>query len=286
MIKPMLAHKYKPAKVSYPCFVQPKLNGVRGVYVTASTRDPAYFQSRYGEIWNEPTVAHSLSCLTRLKFHLDGEFYRHGMSLQNINSRIGVVRNGAHVERDLISFHMFDVIVDVPFHKRHLIMCKLMEDYIDELHVRMVPTVEVSSESEAEYFYNQWKNQQGYEGMMYRDADAPYGFAHRCGNKDNRWNYLLKRKEMLDIQATIIGFQEMICGTTGDPKGTLGAFELRYSNGAEGTAGSGLTNEQRAAYWALGEEKMKGVQVRVNYEMLSDSNIPLKPIIDLVDYVL
>jgi len=280
MIKPMTAHKYAPGKVSYPCFVQPKLNGVRGVYIP-----PGNFQSRYGEVWNSPVIAHSLSALTGLSFHLDGEFYLHGMSLQNINSRIGVVRNLPHAESTLIDFCIFDVMLDMPFHKRLLVLNRLKEKLADKTGVRVVKTEEVSSPVEADFWYNKWKNEENFEGMMYRDANAVYGFAHRCGNKDNRWNYLLKRKEMMDAIGTIVGFNEMICGTTGQPKGTLGSFEITTDAGARFSAGSGLTHGLRAKYWAIGEEQMAGTRVSYSYEMLSDSGVPLKPIIDLVHYI-
>lgn len=283
MIKPMLAHKYAPNKVSFPCFVQPKLNGVRGLYVPI-IKAP-YFQSRYGEIWNYPVVAHSLIALTGQKFHLDGEFYLHGMSLQNINSRIGVVRNQPHDESTLINFNIFDVMIDMPFWKRCLVLAKLSQTYASTPGVKVVQTQEVTSAVEADYWYNQWKNNENFEGMMYRSAESPYGFAHRCGNKDNRWNYLLKRKEMLDAHGVIIGFNEMICGTTGNPKNTLGSFNIETPWGAVFSAGSGLTNEQRAKYWEVGEERMKGTLVHYRYEMLSDAMTPLKPIIELVNWI-
>jgi ATP-dependent DNA ligase len=283
----MLAHKYVPSKVTFPCFVQPKLNGVRGLYIPRSEAGDrgSIFQSRYGEVWNHAVVAHAFRALTAQRFHLDGEFYRHGMSLQNINSRIGVVRNQPHVESTLIDFNIFDVMTDSPFWKRALMLNRLAEMLRDVAGVQVVKTCEVTSESEADYLYNQWKNLDGYEGMMYRDANATYGFSHRCGNKDNRWNCLLKRKEMLDDDAYITGFNEMICGTTGKPKDTLGSFNLMSRWGTTFSAGSGLTHSQREEYWKLGEERMKGTQVHYRYEMLSDSKVPLKPIIELVHWV-
>ena len=280
MIFPMLAHKYAPKKISYPCFVQPKLNGVRGIYLPQGQ-----FQSRGGETWNRPVVQHALSSLTALKFFLDGEFYKHGMSLQNINSRIAVTRNAAHAESNLIQFCVFDVMLDVPFYKRALILNKLKERLEDCAAVRIVKTREIVSETEGEYFYNQWKNIEGFEGMMYRDANAVYGFKSRCGNQDNRWNYLLKRKEMVDMEATIVEFNEMVCGKTGDLKGTLGSFELKTPLGVQFSAGSGLTDDLRRAFWAAGIDAMFGVKVRIHYEMLSDDGKPLKPIIDLVDFI-
>jgi ATP-dependent DNA ligase len=277
MIKPMLAHKYSSTRVVYPCFVQPKLNGVRGLYLPNR-----HFQSRYGEIWTPSVVHNALMALTRQPFVLDGEFYKHGMSLQQINSRIGVVRKEPHEESAEIKFYIFDVIVDEPFYRRALILRKLKSMFDGDPAIGVVKTEEVTSPVEADHLYNKWRNLEGFEGMMYRDANAHYGFASRCGNKDNRWHCLLKRKEMQDLDAVVIGLQQMVA-QTGELKDTLGAFELRAENGAVFTAGSGLTDVQRNTYWAAGEN-MLGTRVKIRFEMLSDGGVPLKPIIDLVEY--
>jgi ATP-dependent DNA ligase len=276
----MLAHKYVPQKVAYPCHVQPKLNGVRGIFIPGK-----HFQSRYGEIWTDSVVSHALSALSSVRFCLDGEFYCHGMSLQNINSRIGVVRNSPHPESTRIQFHVFDVMLDVPFWKRAEVLKALALQLEGSPSIQFVPTCIVASHIEADYLYKYYK-QAGYEGLMYRSSDARYGFAQRCGNKENRWNYILKRKEMIDLTAAIIGFKEMVDDKTGLPKDTLGAFELITDDGHVFSAGSGLTNEQRDHYWHLGLEALKGVNVRILYEMRSDGGIPLKPVIDLVDTIL
>jgi len=206
------------------------------------------------------------------------------MSLQNINSRIGVVRNAAHAESHLIKYYVFDVLMDEPFHRRLLVLNKLAQQFEGHAGVGVVKTREVTSEIEADYWYNQWKNVEGFEGMMYRDANAPYGFASRCGNKDNRWNYLLKRKEMQDMNAAIVGVNQMVDQFGELKEGLAGAFVLRSPEGATFTAGSGLTNEQRRLYWSKREELL-GVVVRIRYEMLSDGGVPLKPIVECVDYV-
>jgi ATP-dependent DNA ligase len=177
---------------------------------------------------------------------------------------------------------VFDVMVDAPFYKRAAIMEKLEKDFADFPQIQFVETQEVISEVEADYWYYHWKKLQGYEGMMYRDSNATYGFSANCGNKENRWNCLLKRKEMIDLVATITGFKQMK-DVDGNLKDTLGAFELQTAEGASFSAGSGLTDEQRAKYWRVGEERMLGIKCRILYEMKSDGGVPLKPIIDLVD---
>lgn len=204
------------------------------------------------------------------------------MSLQQINSRIGVTRKSPHEESEKIKFCIFDVIVDEPFFRRRLILVRLKEILYNEESVSVVKTEEVTSELEADHFYNKWKNVEGFEGMMYRDSNAHYGFASRCGNKENRWHCLLKRKEMLDLNATVVGLKQML-DKNGVPKDTLGSFELQAENGAIFSAGSGLNDVDRLCYWRAGDV-MLGTRVRVRFEMLSDGGTPLKPIIECVEY--
>jgi ATP-dependent DNA ligase len=281
MIKPMLAFPWRLERLSFPCFIQPKLNGVRGVYSPKQ-----HMQSRYGEVWNSAVVEHVVDDLRKVQqygLHMDGEFYKHGMSLQQINSRIAVVRGTPHPEGKEIRYYVFDVLMDEPFYRRALVLNKLRKDLEGCEHVRIVKTVEIASQAEADFYYNQWKNLEGFEGIMYRLANAPYGFASRCGNKENRWWYLQKRKGTQDMDAIVVGMNEMIDSKTGMGKDTLGAFQLRAPNGALFTAGSGLTNEERDKYWKLGED-MNGTRVRVVFEMLSDGQVPLKPTVECVEY--
>lgn len=290
MIKPMLAFKFDPKRITYPCFLQPKLNGVRGIYIPKDTREgkqtrshvEAYFQSRYGEIWNPSVIEHAFMPLTSINVHLDGEFYSHGMSLQEINSRVAVVRGKPHEYVRQVKFHIFDVIVDMPFYQRAVVLDKLKKMFADNPAIDVVETVEVSSSIEADYYYSLWRGQ-GYEGAMYRAACATYGFAQRCGNKENRWHYIWKRKGTQDMEAMVIGLKEEI-DQGGEPKGRLGAFELRGPTGCIFTAGSGLTAQQRAYYWTEGD-KMLGTNVRITFEMYSDGGKPLKPIVECVNYV-
>jgi len=78
VLLPMLAKDYKKEshKVEYPCFVQPKLDGMRALGYTNK------FISRKGkEILN---MDHILEELNKLKLNapLDGELYAHGKSFQ------------------------------------------------------------------------------------------------------------------------------------------------------------------------------------------------------------
>ena len=268
----MLANKYQPGKIQYPCFVQPKLNGIRALAYNDK------FQSRDENFWDSSVLPHLFTQLKGFSYPTDGELYRHGMSLQEINSRVAVMRQKPHDKVSLIEYHIFDLIFpDSSFHKRYLAMKYLKEEErFSNTPIKFVDTFLVHSDNEADYYYRQFR-EQGFEGMMYRDPHAGYGVETRCTNKENRWKCLLKRKEMLEGEATIIGFNE----GEGQFTGALGAFSLQFHNSAVFDAGSGLTHIQRFSYWQK-RDVLLGMVVKFRYEMLSDSGTPLKPIIDFV----
>ncbi len=91
----------------------------------------------------------------------------------------------------------------------------------------------------------------GEEGIMINDWNAPYEF--------KRSNVLLKVKKFQDTEVKIIGFEE----GTNKLAETLGAFICDYK-GNELRVGSGLSEEDRAYFWA-NKEKYLGKLITVKY---------------------
>ena len=89
------------------------------------------------------------------------------------------------------------------------------------------------------------------EGIMLNLVDAPYIFG--------RTNNLLKVKKFQDTEVEIIGFEE----GTNKLAGTLGAFVCKYKDN-EVRVGSGLTDEDRAYFWA-NRDKFLGKFITVKY---------------------
>jgi len=277
-MKPMLAHKFNDHqhKIVYPIYIQPKLNGVRGIY------NHGIFQSRDEHLWKPDVLAHlvhELLACTNPDQILDGELYVHGWSLQKINSAVSVNRNEPNTLTPQVEYHVFDIIHIEdwmrPFEFRSQDLFDLQQRLT--LHsckkVKVVPTTRVSQQS-AEFAYTNYRKL-GYEGIMYRDGSKPYGHEQLCGNKDNRWPYLLKRKAWVDDEFTIIDFNL----TVGE-KGNQG-FQLtcRTKEGRTFNVGSGLAHEEMTAFEL---NPPLGKQARVRFEMLSDDLIPLKPTLEAV----
>jgi len=270
----MLAFKTRSDKVQFPIYVQPKLNGVRALYLGEDQ-----LQSRDEHLWDPHVVGHLLPLLNNVagEYILDGELYLHGMSLQQINSRIAVNRAEPHPQGRMIEYHVFDVVADAPMAERVDILTELMSRFDPRGKVKIVSTFLCTSEHQANCTFALCKRE-GYEGVMYRKVDAPYGFAEDCSNKQNRWWYLQKRKDWMDIDCCVIGLER----GQGRLANTLGAFLLQAPNGAMFSAGSGLTDQQRQQYWSMSNQ-MVGKTVKIKFEMLSDTGVPLKPTILLVE---
>jgi len=276
-MKPMLAKKFNEHrdKVEFPCFVQPKLNGIRALYWNGK------MQSRDGHFFDESVVKHITDKLESVgsDYILDGELYVHGWSLQKINGAIAVNRKEKNDLSALVSYHVFDCInvmyPDMVFNVRDLHWSKIYEKLGQPANVQVVDTRTIFSHSEGEKLFSLYKAQ-GYEGMMYR-LNEPYGLTEKCGNKENRWHVLLKRKDWLDEDCTIIGVEQ----GTGKYADCVGSLLLEFpDNGVLFHAGSGLSDMQRLKYMT---NPPVGKVAKIKYEMLSDAGVPLKPTIELVN---
>ena len=91
----------------------------------------------------------------------------------------------------------------------------------------------------------------GEEGVMINVCDAPYDF--------KRTNNLLKVKKFQDTELKVIGFEE----GTNKLLGTLGAFICEYGPNTV-KVGSGLSDEDRAYFWAH-QEEMLGKYITVKF---------------------
>lgn len=274
-MKPMLAKKYVPRKVQFPCLIQPKLNGIRGIYTGGDTMQSRSNGLDVAKLWNPDVVRPFVEVLQKLKLNVDGEFYCHGMSLQKINSRIAINSNQPHRDIDQLTYNIFDIISDLPQNIR-LEKLEELEGQL-EYPVKIVQTYYCVSSSFAEQAYRNFRDE-GYEGMMYRTYDAPYGREHNCPNKENRWNCLLKRKEWQDMDCTCVGVNES-SEFIAIKEPHLATLQLRTDDGVVFNS-AGMDHSQKVNYL---HNPPIDKRVKIKYEVLSDSGKPLKPCILLVN---
>lgn len=284
-MKPLLAHIYEPHRVTYPCYVQPKLNGIRALYQNGQ------FVSRDEQLFAEPVLRHLATPLLQVfgpEVILDGELYVHGWPLQRINAAVTPVRLQPTEDTVKVEYHVFDVVdFGRSFEERHKLAQPLPG-------VWPVQTYYAAGEVTANELYAQFVAS-GYEGMMYRLGDCPYTVPKQetsellypikrrsrfLSDKNNRCWHLLKRKNWQDDEFECVSVQE----GEGKLHGTLGALTCKTGRLVDGHAqrfsvGSGLTDAERDHYWA---NPPIGKLIKVKYLVLSNDGIPLNPTIEAI----
>ena len=193
---PMLAQEYhkKRAKVSFPCYVQPKSDGKRLIAVKNSNDVKLY--SRNWKPQNLPHIAQAVAKLDIENIVLDGEAYIHGADFQDIISETSKKNTEGST---LIEYHIYDVIdPNKSFVDRYVTGTHSLK--IDQHPLKRVQTVLCHSEEDIFDCNTEYLNQ-GYEGTMVRNTHAKYLIGHRS-------EHLLKLKEFMEEEFVIIGAEE------------------------------------------------------------------------------
>lgn len=214
VVFPMLAqdyHKHKN-KVVYPCYIQPKLDGLRNLYNTTSNQNTTRQGKEFTIIAQSGQLYKELLTLPK-GLILDGEFYTDKIQFETL----GVLRKTKKLttkEQDnleKIEYHIYDIIdTTLTFEERH--------NKIKELHLEnyeklvYVPTFIASSEKEIKDYHITFLNQ-GFEGTMIRNKNSYYTLKKRSHD-------LLKYKDFQDSEFVITDFTFEI-DTTGDDKNLI-----------------------------------------------------------------
>lgn len=206
-IFPMLAHVYDPKSktkvknpIVYPCFVQPKLDGLRCLIYLSGGK--IVTQSRTGGIFT--TMDHITVGLTPFfkawpAVILDGELYTNQYPFEEL---VGLIKR-KHVEAsDLpkihqVHFHIYDIIsLEGYAERRHFI---LVNQHLFPPTFEIVKTEEATTVDDFKTKFTEYV-QEGYEGIMLRNKKGAY--------VSNRSHDLQKYKEFEEDEFVIVGFRE------------------------------------------------------------------------------
>lgn len=231
----MRAGIYDPAKFGHVVSM-PKLNGLRCMYIPGQG-----FFSRDGKRWNDAVLNHIVMPTT--DYILDGELYCHGMSLQKINSAVGVNRIEPGEDAERIKFFAFD-LVEPKFNAltRMLLLEKIINDHREE--IEMLPMIEweiCKTRIELDRCYESYISR-NYEGQMLKSV---FGSYMPQGEKERTTMNLQKRKAFLDGEFECIG---RVISQEGKCAGKLGALKFITNRGVSFEVGTGFTDEEREEY--------------------------------------
>ena len=218
IIKPMLAKQADKVAAKYfnlDYYGSRKVNGVRCLIFY---KDGKIQTSSRGSINYDLALFHIINHPNLIKFFekhpdiiMDGEIYKHGMTLNNIS---GLVRHISIISQtEPLEFYWYDIVdTTKPFTERWYRMNSYAVDMglkpfdpereweEGELKIQLLPQVPMTTWDTMKIFHDKYVRE-GWEGLVIRKADAVYGPGKRS-------NDMIKIKEYFDADYEIVGLSE------------------------------------------------------------------------------
>ena len=264
LLKPMLAQSYDKhkKKLVYPCYAQPKLDGIR--CLARRQGDVVTLYSRKGKVLDlVPHINEALLEVLNDGQCADGELYTHGWDFQKIISAIKKTNENTSG----IQYHIYDLpdMQDrsMPFVKRYNSFARGRISAAADCLVS-VDTPIIRTE-EALMSYEDRCHDEGYEGIMARNIQSEYLFGYR--SKD-----LLKVKRFLDAEYQIVDFTH---GTSIELECCI--FICETPEGERFNVRPVGTHEERKEMYKNGASYV-GKLLTVKYQELSNDNVPRFPV--------
>jgi len=267
VLLPMLAHSFQKRghNISYPCFVQPKLDGIRCLAKKVDDSTIKYY-SRMGKEFNtlEHLTPELLACM-QVNQVFDGEIYSHNHTFQEMIRLVKKLRP----ESIQLEFWVFD-LVDVSMDNQAR-QSAIEVSIPDKGMIRAVKAKTATTSDMVDLLHN--KNiERGFEGLILRNLTGMYKLKGRSPD-------LQKYKHFEDDEFKIIGGQE----STGTEAGAV-LFHVKTKDGLEFTVrprGSVALRKK----WMLDLDNIVGKELTVRYQELTDDGIPRFPVgISIRDY--
>lgn len=254
-VLPMLAKDFKKEekKVIYPCYSQPKLDGMRCLYSDGK------LISRKGK--SITTMGHILSDLIPIvkETVLDGELYSHGISFQGNMKLIKKYREGLS---EKISYYVYDIVEpSMDFETRYTILREICSQLKSE-HIRLVPIKTIYDYHDLTCDHKGYLLD-GYEGTIVRWGEEGY-------KVNGRSNQLLKFKDFQDVTATIVDVIPQEC------RPEQGVIVCNNSMGTFKATPKASHNER--TYMLSNKNEYIGKTAEIRYFELTDDGIPRFPV--------
>jgi DNA ligase-1 len=270
---PMLAHKYKEHghKIKWPCYCQPKLDGLRSISIKENNQVTLWFRS--GK--QVKTMKHIEEALNKVMQNgeiWDGELYIHN---EDFNKLGGSIRKDVNLDFETakkVEYHIYDfpriktvdtlLLEHIPYQYR-----------LNAFNTRKiiyplvaVETAVISNEDEMKQYFSEFI-EQGYEGVMIRNIGMAY--------EQKRSYDLLKYKAFDDSEFLVVGYEE----GRGQLAGAVGSFICQLPDGQTFKAklkGKDVTN--LLVQYFKNPKLFMGKQLTVQYQGLSKDGIPRFPV--------
>jgi DNA ligase-1 len=279
-IYPMLAKTYDSKKntkngITFPCFVQPKLDGLRCI-IYKNSDGKIVTQSRTGGIFEfmDHIVEQVSSLLNSYpNIILDGELYTTEIPFENL---AGLIKKKHTTSEDmksikLIEYHIYDLIdqtnASMPFIERTDLLITLLnpeKNASSQKNIKFVETFMVPSHNE---FYKMFQDfiGEGYEGAILRNSSGVY-------KQNNRSSDLQKYKEFQEEEYKIVDYSQ----GEGRDEGTV-IWVCETEDGTKFSVRPRGTIEHRKELFN-NAKKYIGSALTVIYQELSKFGVPRFPV--------
>lgn len=263
-MKPMLATKFYPSQVKFPCFVQPKYDGVRCV-LQKGEDGSIHLISRGGKEYDVPQIKEWGERHCGI-LPLDGEIYNHQeLTFQQICSAVKCRSELTNKLRMVI----YDNQLPVRFSDRWRALQGVFENITSDSPVYLTQTFVAHSEKDIKRWHKVFVSM-GYEGAIIRNADGKY--------IEGRSNDLMKLKTFDTTEFEVADVLE----AEGNDAGTA-IFKLKV-NGYLFCARPKGSKALRAQYLADREEII-GKMATIQHQGYSDAGVPRFPVmLNIRDY--
>lgn len=280
VIKPMLAKDYNKCPINVleqDWYGSRKIDGVRALFsfdghnITVSSRGGGDYNASTTHIRNDSNLIEFFK--NNPDYVLDGELYKHGLSLQKISGLCRLEESSERTEQ--IEFWIYDFAhlnnLEMTFEDRLEVLCQIKKDYFDDVlfdiysdsKIKFVPHKKMAGFNAIDLNHDRYIKE-GFEGIVVRDLYKPYGI----GKRDAR---MLKVKKYQDAEFEIIGYEEGL-------RDEDFVFTCKTSEDKEFKAKPIGTRELKEQY-RNDMDKIIGKMATVKFFYYSDDNIPLQPVL-------
>lgn len=202
-VAPMLAHGFDKQghKITYPAFVQPKLDGHRCIAMVIDGKATLWSRTQK-RINSMPHIEAELEAMyPDIDIVLDGELYNHEYRdrFEELTSKI---RKDKPVPgHEVVQYHIYDVVVDGPFSARNEILevVSARAVQVNAKAISNVFTAEAVDQDDLMDLFSVFVGQ-GFEGAIARNAAGAY--------KNKRSYDLQKIKEFDDAEFEVVAIEE------------------------------------------------------------------------------
>jgi DNA ligase-1 len=271
-ISPMLAFDYEKKRkhLIFPCAGQRKLDGIRCLCRYDKKNDEIILYKRSMDELNIVLFKNIRNELRKFFINfpdlwIDGEIYKHGVSLQKIN--VSGKKNINENEINFINklnYNIYDCFLlsdlSIPFIKRFNIVASIFKKNRFN-NLKIVKTIKINNNNHVEEMLNKFSIKENFEGIILRNELGKYELGKRS-------NSLLKYKPIEQNEFKIINVNKI----EGDDLFRI-TLSLSLINGKEFMVNGNGTEEYRKKIYK-NKNLYIGKYLRIFYYGITDDDIP------------